>query len=246
MSENCEERLNALEERVEELESRPQLAGDPNDFASLRVEKDGREFPLGKVIKNKLGEQHEIVLEIKDRLDALENGDVEAEDLLDKVDTDTLPPIHQLYLTVESGNGDAMEKNQRRAAKVWPHFREYADKNYGGLSLTSTKLADIFERELHGEVDDPHSQTLTRVMKHLEEFSNGLLEFQNQHNPNRVVADVNDWEDLMDQVKEGMGETSADDSVSPENGPDEATPSEQTEKQSIPTVGNGGVEVGRK
>lgn len=235
MSEQIPQALIELAEVIEFKNDGPAADADLSDIWIAG-------HPIGNIVEKTNIRSREN----KQKIQRIANGDETDAGILEQVDTEALPPIHQLYLTVEAGNADTLSDNQRRAAKIWPHYRDYADKSYGGLSLTSGKVRDIFERELDDEPDNPHAQTIRRVMENLETFSNELIQFNRDHNPNRAVADVDDWESLMGQVQDGMGETSADDSVSPETGQDEATSDATETKEMVIAAGDGGVEVGRR
>lgn len=194
--------------------------GDPKDADIGDIWISG--IPIGKIIdgNSKRTKEHD------NRIRDLETGEIDPDVAIENIDTEALPPIHQMYLSVRAGNEDAMSDNQRRAAKVWPHFSRYADTNFGNKALTSTKIRDIFKRELDEEEDDPYSKTINRVMKQLVKFSDGLLELDETSNPNRIVASQDDWEGVMARVEEAMNGGEPDDSVKPESESDEGNSSE--------------------
>jgi hypothetical protein len=191
--------------------------GKPKDADITDIWVSG--VPIGKLIEG----ASERSKENESRIQDIESGEIDPDQAIGNVDTDLLPPIHQMYLSVKAGHGDAMSDNQRRAAKVWPYFSKYADTNFGNKALTSTKIRDIFERELDDEEDNPYSKTVKRVMDQLVKFSDGLLEVDETSNPNRIVASQEDWEDLMGRVDEAMNGGDPDDSINPESGSDEGS-----------------------
>ena len=150
---------------------------------------------------------------IEDRVAALEDRAVDAEDVIDADPTEDLLPIQQLYNTVKNGGADSMNANQERAARVWPHFRDYSDPSNGTLTLTSTKVRDILEREL--EIDRPNPNTVRRVMEFLERFSGAdsderIIRLDDSTETNRLVCDREDWLEATGQMMDAARRNGAD------------------------------------
>lgn len=110
-------------------------------------------------------------------------------------DPEQLLPIQQLELSRRVGF-DGLKDNERRAAIVWGNFAEKADPSRGTLSLSSAKVRTI----LDDAGESTHTETVARAMDRVAEFSKGLVEVEKHHQVNYLVADLDEWEEVMDEV----------------------------------------------
>lgn len=112
-------------------------------------------------------------------------------------DPENLLPIQQMELSRRAGFG-GLKDNERRAALVWGNFREKADPSRGTLTLSSTEVRTI----LDDAGESTHTETVARAMDRVAEFSNGLVEVEKRHRVNYLVADLDEWKDVMGEVTE--------------------------------------------
>lgn len=231
-----EERIQSLEEELEEEREKRQELEEQLEFTQTYLW-DLEDTVTGDVslafISDDLLSQ---MKSLEERLESVEKGEVDPETVVKEQsspDIDDLLPIHQMYLTVTrvDHTEHSLHTNQELAARVFPHFAEYADPSHGRLTLYSTKVKQIIERDIKTpelaerlDVDDPNPNTVKRVMEYLGSFGGDVLAFDNSEKRNRVLADKQLWVEYRDKVVEGSqsadeidGETRPSESVDPDD-----------------------------
>lgn len=143
--------------------------------------------------------------ELEDRVEKVEAGSVDANDVIDATPAELLLPIQNLYNTVKAGGEDSLNPNEARAAKVWPHFRDYADPSGGRLTLTSPKVREILENDVG--MDHADSMTVKRVMQNLERYSGRgederIIRLETASHPNQLQCDLEDWNEATSEMME--------------------------------------------
>lgn len=145
---------------------------------------------------------------VLDRVERLEQGEVNAEDLV-MASADSYLPIQQKWNAVQAGVDHGLTENQELAARVWPNFREFADVSQSKFILKSPKVRDIIEREIE-MVDYPNPNTVRRVMRFIAKFSDGLIEFDDSSHTNRLCANKDEWNDRMQEMIDATNDAAED------------------------------------
>ncbi|WP_255171260.1 hypothetical protein [Natrononativus amylolyticus] len=214
--ERLEATLTAEQRRRRQLERR--LAALDRDVQSQpTVEIRGKHFieniwidglPIGNGVQMRAQEIEALeadLLAIEDRVHDIEVGEIDPGELIAEsggTDLEELLPIHQKYLTVQHVPREQhrLYARQELAARLFPHFEQYAHTNEGRMVLTSNDVRKIIDREIyspelakHLDVDSPNNNTIRESMKWIGTFGADLLEFNDEPKQNRIVADRDDW-----------------------------------------------------
>lgn len=231
-----------LEERVRELEALIEIKGADSaadaDVSDIWI----AGFPVGQILDN----VESIAKSNRAKLDEMETADTDVSGASDAGVRDELVPLHLMYIDVRDGRGDALNANQRRAAKLFRRFIRKAcgerdtrvSTGYGSYTLSSDVAIEILEHE-DTLPTSGQSKTVKRVFdwaqRHttaedcgcdsLRTCGHGLLKSDKRNGKRRLIADQGAFDDYLRSVQaaiDGMDAPAADDAVSPENGQVEA------------------------
>jgi len=207
----------ALRERVDELESRPQLQWDSTDLGDLKLQHpDGFALPIGRTITSKISENNlqnnDDFAQLRDDVEALKRGEVSGADLVGSAE----PKIPIEADVAKAGNEalqDDLSANEQRAVEIFRQFGGRSESWSGTLKLNSGQVKNILEEECGTE---PNSNTVKRAMKMLakktSDAADGGRDAYDKHNNLlwlakgekrlQLRADKSEWLDYMQDVEE--------------------------------------------
>lgn len=209
LADQFDEKAKSFDERLQRLEDQPTVEFPGRQIPQLSID----DVPVGKGIENRDLE----IAELRERVEDIEKGEVDPErvviDLAAAEDVERIP-LHQMYTVAREvdHHDHGLSNNQEIAARTFPHLAKYAHPHQGDLLLPSTKLRDVIDSEIKTpelkrrlDVDDPHFQTVKRVMEFIEQFSDGLVEIDKDAHPKTLVIDEQAWSEYIDHVADAVG-----------------------------------------
>lgn len=241
--------IDALTNRVDELEQRNELLQRQLESAREVIDEDGLTAAEGVVA------EHGGIVPM---LESLDPGGANTS-VSDEVRQEMLP-AHRIWIDVRDGADDTLGKSNRRAAVLFGAFiRKAAGKSpsedsvlgYNGVdasgqkyTLSSTEAKRTLEECAYLNDDKVYSQTVKRAFEdvqgstktddcdcaNIEACGHGLVIFDGSGGTNRLVTNKARFNNAMTHVVEaveaaangGQSVDTADDSVTPEPGADEA------------------------
>jgi regulator of replication initiation timing len=200
-NERLREENEALRERVDELERHQDetanVRWDSSDGEEIAVEStDGSHYPLGRVLAGKASE-YELESELEDLRERLAEGDL-APDQAD-APTPTGPtvtpetPLEDVVDLPEHVAESELSPNQQRARFVAGDVRSYTTKVPAGFVLEAGDMARVLAA---GTDTEPHSETVRRVMRVLENLGKDHVDVVKRRGTKRVVFD----EEIVDRL----------------------------------------------
>lgn len=239
-----EERLDRLEEQLEEEREARKEAEQAAKLALNTV------FDLEEVVYGDMGATAADMMakedghvfdqldQLRDRISSIERGEIDPGEVVANsgtgIDPSELLPLHSMYLSAQKLEPEEHDlyENQEIAARLFPFLAKYAHTHDGKMTLPSTKVRDIIEREIFTpelakrlDVEEPNANTIRRAMKHAAKFSKGIIEFDTESKKtNQLVIDRDEWvqytQKFTDEIVGGQdysGVNTADDAVEEEN-----------------------------
>jgi hypothetical protein len=190
-NEQLRERVDDQDDRLEDVESGATLEWDGGKWSEARVEADdGTVYPIGPAIANRPTESD---------LEALEERLADG-DLADDVEQNAAPdvpretPLEDVVSLPEDVVDRSLDANEQRARFVARDFRDYGDKVPAGYRITAGRVG----RTLRAGLDvDPHPETVRRVMNLLDDLAGDAGTLRKRNGEKRVILD----EDLVDRLE---------------------------------------------
>lgn len=175
---------------------------DPDDAGLSDIYVAGH--PLGHLFDKLLRENKEM----KQRLNALEVGEVDATDVVVNGSAHQLPI--QIELAKRQNGQPVKPTNLKRATHVWQEFTDRAVADQGYLKLTSAQVRNVLE-----SIDAPSGRkTARRVMDQLARHSGpeddeqadvNLLSVRNTGQGLALVADRDEWREWVEALESDLG-----------------------------------------
>jgi len=246
-----EDRLAALERRVEQLEeetqrkderiaalenelqSRPKIRMDGDEVTDITFgdKTSGTFVPIGKLVAR----NHRKLDDVDERVFDLERGEVTVSDVLDAGATDSELQISRWRADVEDADHpdhvSGLTKNQARSTELWRYFPKLSEDVHGDKRLTRRDATKIF-RSL-SDYDLPTDRnTVNRCMRFMaratgptddEENDDHLVTFQpgDEGSQSVLVADQDEWETFAAKVA-GVEKPNREDDIDLTANPDAA------------------------
>jgi hypothetical protein len=194
----------SLQQRVAELEQENKALNARLEAATTKLDNicrvlgltgsDGEPNILPMLEAVQEGDNTDVI----SRVEALERGEVDVQAIGGQHENDL--PIQRMRADVKAGRDD-LSPNQARATEVWAEFPDQSFLSRGDRMLTSADVREILDDA--GAPSDP--QTAKRVMKNLENFSDGLLTHEVRGNERVVYVDEDEWRSWLKSVGGGDG-----------------------------------------
>ncbi|RBI59788.1 hypothetical protein DMJ13_22025 [halophilic archaeon] len=167
-----------------------------NQLTNLWIEST----PVGKLIDK----AHRSIKDTKSRIEDLERGEIDVDDVLDHEGTENQLPIQRDNAARKADAPADLSENKERATHVWAAFHECSRPGHGKLRLPSWLVKQILDD--NDCPTDPN--TVRRVMEfvakgtgqnddpHPEDDSN-LITLKRGNRRNTLVADQDEWESFF-------------------------------------------------
>jgi hypothetical protein len=222
--ENERERRQAAEERIDELEaeldSRAPIRWEEGESPGDMVVENpaGFTWPLGGSILGRADK--DVVDDIDDRLQRLEHGDVDVEEVVGITgDNEASLPIEDVIARCRSDVAEDPSANRKRAAVVFRAFGGRAESTQGGkMWLTSAQVEGILTDPERGAMDSVNRRTRKTVMQMVAKLTtrrddpdtgrardeeNNLITLTKKENGTlALLADTSEWNKYMREVEE--------------------------------------------
>lgn len=206
------EQRRQLEDRVDELESQPEI--DIDEHASIGefviTSNSGNVLPLGNIITGKAPASD--VEYLKEDVQKLLDGEA---DVIVRSETsrDALP-IESSVAQRQNGTG-GLSANEERATLVFPKFGGQAKSWNGKMHLDSDGVRTILDDQTDRAKDDWNYNTIKRVMKQLATLTStkseaersamdadNLITLEKGDKRLELVADREDWMEFLTEAAE--------------------------------------------
>lgn len=155
-NEHLQDRVDDLQDDLDESARIRWSSEDLND--AMLESSTGMELPFGRILNSRAG--REVVSELKDRVSALEEGEVDVI-IRGECDGNELPIERKI---AERKAGGDLSSNKARATLIFPKFAGYAETRGGSqLVLSSSDVRNILQ-ETTDRSDWPN-ETVKRAME---------------------------------------------------------------------------------